>query len=63
MARLFNSHPSANNDKAIEVRDWLAANGWTDVSSTSTRNAASKPASAGRKTPGEVEASARSQEK
>jgi len=31
MARLFISHSSRNNDKAIEVRDWLAANGWTDV--------------------------------
>jgi hypothetical protein len=31
MARLFISHSSANNDKAIAVRDWLAANGWDDV--------------------------------
>src|SRR5262245_55504814 len=31
MARLFISHSSSNNDKAIEVRDWLAANGWDDV--------------------------------
>src|SRR5271169_2634470 len=31
MARLFISHSSRNNDKAVEVRDWLAANGWTDV--------------------------------
>src|SRR5215813_4095715 len=31
MARLFISHSSWNNDKAIEVRDWLAANGWKDV--------------------------------
>jgi hypothetical protein len=31
MARLFISHSSANNDKAIEVRDWLAKNGWDDV--------------------------------
>ena len=31
MARLFISHSSRNNDKAIEVRDWLAANGWDDV--------------------------------
>jgi WD40 repeat protein len=31
MARLFISHSSRNNDKAIEVRDWLAANGWEDV--------------------------------
>jgi len=31
MARLFISHSSLNNDKAIEVRDWLAENGWKDV--------------------------------
>ena len=31
MARLFISHSSRNNDKAIEVRDWLATNGWNDV--------------------------------
>ena len=31
MARLFISHSSANNDKAVEVRDWLAKNGWDDV--------------------------------
>ncbi len=31
MARLFISHSSRNNDKAIEIRDWLAANGWDDV--------------------------------
>src|ERR1700749_1792954 len=31
MARLFISHSSRNNDKAIAVRDWLAANGWNDV--------------------------------
>jgi WD40 repeat protein len=31
MARLFISHSSRNNDKAIEVRDWLAKNGWDDV--------------------------------
>src|SRR6476660_4245414 len=31
MARLFISHSSANNDKAVEVRDWLARNGWDDV--------------------------------
>ena len=31
MARLFISHSSHNNDKAIEVRDWLKANGWDDV--------------------------------
>jgi hypothetical protein len=27
----FISHSSLNNDKAIEVRDWLAKNGWDDV--------------------------------
>jgi WD40 repeat protein len=31
MARLFISHSSWNNDKAVEVRDWLAKNGWEDV--------------------------------
>jgi hypothetical protein len=31
MAKLFISHSSRNNDKAIEVRDWLAANGWDDA--------------------------------
>ncbi|WP_294537034.1 TIR domain-containing protein [uncultured Rhodoblastus sp.] len=31
MARLFISHSSWNNDKAVEVRDWLAKNGWQDV--------------------------------
>ena len=31
MPRLFVSHSSANNDKAVEVRDWLAKNGWDDV--------------------------------
>jgi hypothetical protein len=31
MARLFISHSSRNNDKAIELRDWLAKNGWDDV--------------------------------
>ncbi len=31
MSRLFISHSSANNDKAVEVRDWLAKNGWDDV--------------------------------
>jgi TIR domain len=30
MARLFISH-SSRNDMAIQVRDWLAANGWDDV--------------------------------
>ena len=31
MSRIFVSHSSRNNDKAIEVRDWLAKNGWDDV--------------------------------
>jgi len=31
MSRLFISHSSWNNDKALEVRDWLAKNGWDDV--------------------------------
>ena len=31
MARLFISHSSGNNEQAIELRDWLAANGWSDV--------------------------------
>jgi hypothetical protein len=31
LARLFISHSSRNNDKAIEIRDWLAKNGWDDV--------------------------------
>jgi hypothetical protein len=31
MSRLFISHSSLNNDKAVEVRDWLAKNGWDDV--------------------------------
>jgi hypothetical protein len=31
MAKLFISHSSSNNDKAIEVCEWLAANGWDDV--------------------------------
>ena len=31
MARLFISHSSFNNDKAVEVKNWLAANGWDDL--------------------------------
>jgi hypothetical protein len=31
MARLFISHSSRNNDRAVQVRDWLAANGWDDI--------------------------------
>ncbi len=29
--RLFISHSSWNNDRAIEVHHWLAKNGWDDV--------------------------------
>src|SRR5215472_6987816 len=31
MASIFISHSSRNSDQAIQVRDWLAANGWQDV--------------------------------
>ena len=31
MANIFISHSSRNNDRAIEVRNWLADNGWDDV--------------------------------
>jgi WD40 repeat protein len=31
MSRLFISHSSLNNDKAIEVRNWLIGNGWDDI--------------------------------
>ena len=31
MASIFISHSSRNNDRAIEVRDWLRDNGWDDV--------------------------------
>gem|GEM_PF-425918 len=31
MSRLFISHSSANNAEAVGLRDWLAAEGWTDV--------------------------------
>jgi TIR domain len=31
VARIFISHSSANNDWAIQLRDWLIANGWDDV--------------------------------
>jgi tetratricopeptide (TPR) repeat protein len=31
MARIFISHSSRNNDKAIAMRSWLAQNGWDDV--------------------------------
>jgi hypothetical protein len=30
VARIFISHSSTNNDRAIELRDWLVANGWDD---------------------------------
>jgi formylglycine-generating enzyme required for sulfatase activity len=31
VSRLFISHSSANNAEAVGLRDWLAAEGWTDV--------------------------------
>src|SRR5215831_11473124 len=31
MSRIFISHSSCDDQRAIEVRDWLAANGWDDV--------------------------------
>jgi tetratricopeptide (TPR) repeat protein len=31
VARIFISHSSANNDWAIQLRDWLVANGWDDI--------------------------------
>ena len=31
MTRIFISHSSANNDRAIQLRDWLVANGWNDI--------------------------------
>src|SRR6202163_3434837 len=31
MARFFTSHASRNNDRAVQVRDWLVANGWDDI--------------------------------
>lgn len=31
MGILFISHSSKNNDRAIEVRDWLRSEGWTDI--------------------------------
>ena len=31
MSRIFISHSSRDNARAIEVRDWLATNGWDDV--------------------------------
>jgi hypothetical protein len=47
MARIFISHSSVNNAEAIALRDWLAGEGWDDVFSISTPNAASSRASAG----------------
>src|SRR5882724_3942987 len=31
MGNIFISHSSRNSDRAIDVRNWLAANGWDDV--------------------------------
>src|SRR5215207_575178 len=31
MSRIFISHSSHDDQRAIEVRNWLAANGWDDV--------------------------------
>lgn len=31
MSRLFISHSSHNNDRAVQVGDWLVANGWDDI--------------------------------
>ena len=31
MARIFISHSSHNNERAIHVSDWLSATGWEDV--------------------------------
>ena len=31
LARIFISHSSRNNDKAVELHDWLTGNGWDDV--------------------------------
>ena len=31
MARIFIIHSSANNDRAIQLRDCLVANGWDDI--------------------------------
>jgi hypothetical protein len=31
VARLFISHSSLNNGQAVEVRNWLAENGWDDI--------------------------------
>ena len=31
MGRIFISHSSQNDDRAIQVREWLVANGWNDI--------------------------------
>ena len=31
MASIFISHSSRDNEQAVKVRDWLAANGWQDI--------------------------------
>ncbi len=31
MSTLFISHSSKNNEQAVKVRDWLAAQGWTEI--------------------------------
>src|SRR6201992_478339 len=31
MSRIFLSHSSTDNDSAVALRDWLAAQGWDDV--------------------------------
>jgi hypothetical protein len=31
VARIFISHSSANNDRAIQLRKWLVRNGWVDI--------------------------------
>jgi hypothetical protein len=31
VACIFISHSSANNNRAIQLRDWLVANGWNDI--------------------------------
>src|SRR5258707_11297093 len=31
MSRIFLSHSSKNNERAVALRDWLAAQGWDDV--------------------------------
>jgi hypothetical protein len=49
MARIFISHSSANNDRAIQLRDWLVANGWDDVFLDLDPSVVSLPASAGRR--------------